>query len=317
MDWIRLGNTAGADLAGNRGCVRPITLAELATHCTPDDAWMAVHGKCYNVTRYMAFHPGGRDELMRGVGRDATRLFDEVHAWVNYEQMLAKCYLGPLRAPGNFAGGANGSSASAGGGGASVGLSVTGEFKLPLRALAPASTHASPTRNSLAVVADAVRRSGSVDKSASLPASPTSPAADDDGGPSMLLADVLAAAGGADAVEPEIVPRFDWMQKTDVLMLVFYTRALCNPGWSVELVDAKAEATEAEAVGRRVTVRVFAQRSVHVFEFMCANAVRWPFRSKVSFDTGEFSELFYYMLIIISYADKLIQYSFTSQAKSN
>lgn len=284
MDWIRLGNTAGADLAGNHGHVRPITLTELATHCTPDDAWMAVHGKCYNVTRYMAFHPGGRDELMRGVGRDATRLFDEVHAWVNYEQMLAKCYLGPLRAPGNFAGGANGSSAAAGGG-ATAGLSVTGEFKLPLQALAPASTHASPTRNSLAVVADAARRSSSVDKSASLPASPTA----DDGGPSMLLADVLAA-GGTDAAEPEIVPRFDWMQKTDVLTLVFYTRALCNPGWSVELVDAKPEGTDADAFGRRVTVRVFAQRSVHVFEFMCANAVRWPCRSKVSFDTGGFTD---------------------------
>lgn len=35
---------------------------------------------------------------MRGVGRDATKLFDEIHAWVNYQQLLVKCYVGPLRA---------------------------------------------------------------------------------------------------------------------------------------------------------------------------------------------------------------------------
>lgn len=34
---------------------------------------------------------------MRGAGKDATSLFDEVHAWVNYESLLAKCFVGPLR----------------------------------------------------------------------------------------------------------------------------------------------------------------------------------------------------------------------------
>lgn len=34
---------------------------------------------------------------MRGVGKDATALFDSVHAWVNYEQLLSKCLVGPLR----------------------------------------------------------------------------------------------------------------------------------------------------------------------------------------------------------------------------
>lgn len=28
---------------------------------------------------------------------DATKLFDDVHAWVNYEQLLGKCLIGPLR----------------------------------------------------------------------------------------------------------------------------------------------------------------------------------------------------------------------------
>ena len=35
-------------------------------------------GRVYNVTPYLEFHPGGIPELMRGIGRDATDLFDEV-----------------------------------------------------------------------------------------------------------------------------------------------------------------------------------------------------------------------------------------------
>lgn len=35
-------------------------------------------GVVYNVTPYLEYHPGGVDELLRGVGRDCTPLFDEV-----------------------------------------------------------------------------------------------------------------------------------------------------------------------------------------------------------------------------------------------
>uniref|UniRef100_A0A1I8PDS4 Cytochrome b5 heme-binding domain-containing protein n=2 Tax=Stomoxys calcitrans TaxID=35570 RepID=A0A1I8PDS4_STOCA len=96
MDWIRLGNS-GADLSGTKGRIIPVTPEELAKHNTRNDAWMAIRGVVYNVTRYMDFHPGGIEELMRGVGKDATKLFNEVHAWVNYQQLLNKCLIGPLK----------------------------------------------------------------------------------------------------------------------------------------------------------------------------------------------------------------------------
>lgn len=55
---------------------------------------MAINGKVYNVTAYLPFHPGGEKEMMRGVGRDGTKLFMEFHGWVNPESMLDKCLIG-------------------------------------------------------------------------------------------------------------------------------------------------------------------------------------------------------------------------------
>ncbi|XP_076232364.1 cytochrome b5 reductase 4 isoform X2 [Calliopsis andreniformis] len=95
MDWIRLSNS-GVDLTGVGGVSRVVTLSELANHNKENDAWIAIRGIVFNVTRYMDFHPGGISELMRGVGKDATKLFENVHAWVNYQSILQKCVVGRL-----------------------------------------------------------------------------------------------------------------------------------------------------------------------------------------------------------------------------
>jgi cytochrome b involved in lipid metabolism len=58
------------------------------------DAWTVLGGKVYNMTPYLPFHPGGEPELLRGAARDGTKLFGEVHPWVNYEGMLAACLVG-------------------------------------------------------------------------------------------------------------------------------------------------------------------------------------------------------------------------------
>ena len=102
MDWVRL-TKSGRDITGGlggprlaNGQVREITRAELARHKKRNDAWMALNGAVYNVTAYMEFHPGGWDELMKGAGKDATKLFNQVHRWVNYESMLSACLIGKL-----------------------------------------------------------------------------------------------------------------------------------------------------------------------------------------------------------------------------
>ncbi|KAL2757024.1 hypothetical protein ACRALDRAFT_1062660 [Sodiomyces alcalophilus JCM 7366] len=60
------------------------------------DAWTAFGGRVYNISPYADYHPGGRGELLRCAGKDGTRLFAEVHPWVNYETMLSACLVGVL-----------------------------------------------------------------------------------------------------------------------------------------------------------------------------------------------------------------------------
>ena len=100
--WLRLSR--GADLTGGVGPLDEEeeeawpkwSLADVASHTTPEDSWMAVRGKVYNVSPYLRYHPGGADTLLDAAGTDATALFQQHHAWVN-EDMLSACCVGTLR----------------------------------------------------------------------------------------------------------------------------------------------------------------------------------------------------------------------------
>jgi cytochrome b involved in lipid metabolism len=130
MDWMRL-TASKADLAGLGGARprRDLTLADVAAHSSPDDAWMALRGRVYNITPYLRFHPGGADILMKAAGKDGTALFNKFHAWVNAEFMLERCLVGRLAPQGQAGvgssdtgqGGGGDSSSSRGGGGGGKG----------------------------------------------------------------------------------------------------------------------------------------------------------------------------------------------------
>jgi cytochrome b involved in lipid metabolism len=61
------------------------------------DAWSVYQGKVYNISPYLPYHPGGEGELRRCAGKDGTKLFMEVHPWVNWENMLGECMVGISR----------------------------------------------------------------------------------------------------------------------------------------------------------------------------------------------------------------------------
>lgn len=192
---------------------------------------------------------------MKGAGKDATTIFNEVHAWVNYEQLLAKCFIGPLiKTNVPLTEPTIKAAASA------AQLSVEHEdeeasFKKP----AP-STDLKLPLNAVGRKPSMATTNEIVDKSTSLPVSPTE-----------SLQDLCQ-----DEPNIEVIPRFDWIQKTRELIIVFYTRALCNPGFSVESIDAK-----------QVHVRIFIDKSIHLCCFTFGHAVSWPCSFRVANDTGK------------------------------
>lgn len=96
-DWLTLLRHA-KDLPQRRGAPvrRGIPLAEVRAHDKPHDGWMALRGRVYNITPYLAYHPGGSDIVERCMGRDATKLFDRYHSWVNVDGLIGPLLLGYL-----------------------------------------------------------------------------------------------------------------------------------------------------------------------------------------------------------------------------
>ncbi|KAB8298773.1 hypothetical protein EYC80_000948 [Monilinia laxa] len=98
LDWAHLSSSPLANLRGlppSTPLLRvPPSLLKKYTGRKGKDAWTALGGKVYNITPYLPYHPGGKPELMRCAGRDGTRMFAEVHPWVNWEGMLEACLVG-------------------------------------------------------------------------------------------------------------------------------------------------------------------------------------------------------------------------------
>lgn len=204
VGWIRLTNS-GEDLTGTKGRRFSVSKEELAKHSSESDCWLAIRGKVYNITRYLEYHPGGVPELMRGAGKDATSLFDEVHPWVNIEQLLAKCYVGPLK------------------------------------------TLASIDFNPFAPPLPSITENESTDFK----------------------------------LPTKIIPRFDWIQKKNELMIYFYLKGLCNPGLTLKRIcDKECEAT------------IFIQNDSHTYKFSFLRALDFPPKVFINQESGKIEMTF-------------------------
>lgn len=87
----------GAERSRNiRRTQERITISKVRMHCTEDDAWSVFNGNVYNITPYLAVHPGGKEILMRAVGDDGTKLFNQYHSWINVDNILINYKIGKL-----------------------------------------------------------------------------------------------------------------------------------------------------------------------------------------------------------------------------
>ncbi|XP_031623674.1 cytochrome b5 reductase 4 isoform X2 [Contarinia nasturtii] len=254
MDWVRLGNS-NYDLAGTKGVIRAISYEELAKHNKNDDCWLAIRGKVYNVTKYMDFHPGGVDELMKGAGKDATKLFDDVHAWVNYEQLLCKCFVGPLRTT------------------LTINLDVSGNSSRAksINQLASSTTPNGCFKAPFLPILNTVS-SGSNNKS------PTTAKSNDD-------TQSQSTESSLSTMPIEIVPRFDWIQKTNELSLVFYTKAFCNPALLIRCITQSPQS--------KFEIGIQIEQTMHINQFQLADQVAFPpLATKINYETGKIECIF-------------------------
>ena len=77
-------------------CRARSTRADLAKHKTRGDLWFSIHGKVYNVTKYLDDHPGGEEVLLDRGGQDASEDFEDVGHSREARKVLAKFEVGEL-----------------------------------------------------------------------------------------------------------------------------------------------------------------------------------------------------------------------------
>ena len=73
-----------------------VPFEELSKHNKPEDAWISINHRVYDITNYIARHPGGKI-ITKGLGKEATNLYNKYHSWVNAEYVLKDCFIGRLR----------------------------------------------------------------------------------------------------------------------------------------------------------------------------------------------------------------------------
>ncbi|KAK4575237.1 hypothetical protein LTR86_001089 [Recurvomyces mirabilis] len=72
-----------------------VTVEEIKKHNSPDDCWIVVDGKVWDITDFAPEHPGGGQIIWKHAGRDATTSYSEIHA-----PSLLPSTLGPTKLKG-------------------------------------------------------------------------------------------------------------------------------------------------------------------------------------------------------------------------
>ncbi|NXO53307.1 CYB5B protein, partial [Aramus guarauna] len=71
-------------------------LEEVGKRNSSREAWLVIHGRVYDVTRFLEEHPGGEEVLLEQAGRDATESFEDVGHSTDAREMLKQYYIGEI-----------------------------------------------------------------------------------------------------------------------------------------------------------------------------------------------------------------------------
>lgn len=88
----------------------------------------------------------------------------------------------------------------------------------------------------------------------------------------------LSSFSTESSTPPEVIPRFDWIQKTADLSIIFYTKSLCNPAVVIEQICDNG-----------VDVKIFLLNITFEYIFSLTKDVHWPCVVKIAQETGKYS----------------------------
>ena len=71
------------------------TMEEVSKHNKEKDAWLVYKNKVYNVTKFIPKHPGAL-AIIKGLGKDATTIFDNIGHSNRARNIMKKYYIGEL-----------------------------------------------------------------------------------------------------------------------------------------------------------------------------------------------------------------------------
>jgi ferredoxin-NADP reductase len=93
---LHVSSTGKFDAVDNCG-LRCITSAELALHNMPQDVWVAIGSRVYDITPFIKFHPGGEKIILHVAGRQGKDLMDMIHGnSFEVQAILAQFLIGRL-----------------------------------------------------------------------------------------------------------------------------------------------------------------------------------------------------------------------------
>lgn len=250
----------------------------------------------------------GPDEVMRGAGKDATQLFDQVHAWVNFESLLSKCLIGPLKQSqisdeeykqlfegspksqeknkpellrksmeslkgpvANQLNSVSDNEFAANKSSSESSLNVN-ESKASNRTSFSNSSTQKASGVSIVVSDDDTKKTPSESSLASKFKYPTLTLTKAD----SLKSDDSDLLENLENSKKQQPPKFDWIQKLDSITLIFYTKSWCNPQCCVSLG------------GRNdISAKFSYDFRSFCFEITLEDVVHWPCTISVNHETGK------------------------------
>uniref|UniRef100_A0A2I3MXH2 Cytochrome b5 type B n=6 Tax=Cercopithecidae TaxID=9527 RepID=A0A2I3MXH2_PAPAN len=97
------GSMATAEASGSDGkgqevetSVTYYRLEEVAKRNSLKELWLVIHGRVYDVTRFLNEHPGGEEVLLEQAGVDASESFEDVGHSSDAREMLKQYYIGDI-----------------------------------------------------------------------------------------------------------------------------------------------------------------------------------------------------------------------------